>query len=101
MLLPVVCKSAEVQTLVRQEFLMALGAFPICCLVWTWDKCVAKTYNGYGWRSSCCDDVSLLLSEPLLLLPPSGLWFEAGCSAARLLFCPFLRALSWSVWRCC
>ncbi|CAM9710083.1 unnamed protein product, partial [Phaeothamnion confervicola] len=38
LLLPVVCKSAEVQTLVLQEFPMILRAFPICCLVWTWDS---------------------------------------------------------------
>ncbi|CAN0400986.1 unnamed protein product [Ascophyllum nodosum] len=36
--LPVVCRSSEVASLVSEAFPIILYAFPMCCLVWTWDS---------------------------------------------------------------
>ncbi|CAM9920984.1 unnamed protein product [Laminaria digitata] len=37
-LLPVVCQSTEVTRLVSQAFPIIMYAFPMCCVVWTWDQ---------------------------------------------------------------
>ncbi|CAM9767063.1 unnamed protein product [Pylaiella littoralis] len=37
-LLAVVCQSAEVAALVSEAFPTILYAFPMCCVVWTWDS---------------------------------------------------------------
>ncbi|CAM9251463.1 unnamed protein product [Choristocarpus tenellus] len=37
LMLPLICHSAEVVKIVSQVFLMIMFAFPMCCLVWSWD----------------------------------------------------------------